>query len=109
MNCDWQRARSNTLHCTTCDTYKDSADNISICGLNKSSNEQNSMKTDNIEDSQEIDPPISKGLNEVGPRVGNNEGRPLIALQAHGIPRDRCSTCGNTVSVLSWASKCTCD
>ena len=38
------------------------------------------MKTDNIEDSQEIDPPISKGLNEVGSRTGNNEDRPLVRL-----------------------------
>lgn len=31
-----------------------------------------------------------------------------VDLKCHGVPRDRCSTCGNTVSVLSWASKCTC-
>ena len=34
---------------------------------------------------------------------------PLVDLRCHGIPRDRCPTCGNTVSVLSWASKCICD
>jgi len=42
------------------------------------------MKTDNIEESQETNTPISKGLSAAGSPVGNNEDRPLARQRLLG-------------------------
>lgn len=54
------------------------------------------MKTDNIEDSTETDPPISKGLSEVGSPTGNNEERPLV----------ECDKCGKKTDYLNIVGHC---